>query len=157
MTFEFFTHASLGVQALYAVGYFVACFVSWYFLAAMDYALNSGQLGRDPFLFPFQCFAEELPCYWFGGKRRRVEFIKSRCGGNGTFCGQKRSFTHEEIRASNLCEVVFWEMCGGRFSFWSEHSCKFFLGPFLVLFILLLCLVGLVLLPFRWLYDAVVG
>lgn len=124
------------MSALQVLLYLVSCLVSWYLLAGLNYGLNSGQLGRHPFFFPFQCFAEDIKCYWFGGQKHRVEFIKSRCGGEGSFCGSRRSYTHQEIRDGNLYEEVFWAMCGGRISFWSQHIAAFFLGLALIALLL---------------------
>lgn len=152
---QYLTHLSSAALALHVIGYLVAGFISWYLLSALNYGLNSGQLGRHPYLFPFQCFVEELPCYWFGGKKHRIEFIKCRCHGNGTFLGSKRSFDHKEIRENNLYEVVFWEMCGGRISFWGGHLFQFFFGPPLTAMLLLMSLVGFLLLPVRWLFGKV--
>src|SRR3989338_7840389 len=123
--------------------YLVTCFISWYLLAGLNYGLNSGQLGRHPYLFPFQCFAEDVKCYWFDGQKHRIEFIKSRSNGKGWFLGSKRSYSHQEIRDSNLYEEVFWSMCGGRISFWSEHALYFFLGPALIVFLLAGAVIGL--------------
>lgn len=124
--------------------YLVACPVGWYLLAGLSYGLNGGQLGRHPLFFPFQCFAEDIKCYWFGGQKHRVEFIRSRCNGNGSMCGWKRSYNFEEIRNNNLYEEVFWEMCGGRISFWSKHVLYFFLGPILLAFLLARAVIGLI-------------
>lgn len=152
MPFEYITHVSPTMLALCTVGYLLVCFVSWYLLATMNYGLNGGQLGRHPYLFPFQCFAEEWRCYWFGGKKHRIEFIKCRCRGNGSFCGFKRSFTHQEIRENNLYEEAFLEMCGGGPSFWGGNLFLFFFGPLIVVLALLMGLVGwLVIFPIRWL------
>ena len=153
MTLEFIAHASPAMIALYVVVYLTACFVAWYFLLTFDYAINGGQLGRHPLWFPFECFAEELPCYWFGGKQHRIEFIRSRCNGDGVFCGWRRSFTYEETRKNNLYEMVFWEMCGGRFSFWGEQLLQFFFGPLFIAILLCAILIGLVLLSVRWLLE----
>ena len=121
------------------IGYYlVACFVSWYLLAGATYALNSGQLGRGRYLFPFQCFAEDIKCHWIGGQEHRIEFIKSRCYGEGTFCTSKRSYSHQEVRDNNLYEEVFWEMRGSRTFFWSQHFLYFFLGPILLVSILVI-------------------
>ena len=124
---------------------FIVCSAAWYLLAAFDYALNSGQLGRHRYFFPFQCFAEEVRCYWFGGKKYRIDFIKSRVGTyDGCMMSSKRSYSHQEIRDNNLYEEVFWAMCGGRISFWSEHILYFFLGPVLIELLLAGAIVGLI-------------
>ncbi|KKR02676.1 MAG: hypothetical protein UT29_C0001G0156 [Candidatus Yanofskybacteria bacterium GW2011_GWA1_39_13] len=132
------------MSELQIILYLIACPIGWYLLASLDYGLNGGQLGRHPFLFPFECFAEDIKCYWFGGQKHRVEFIRSRCVGEGSFCGSKRSYTHKEIRESNLYEEVFWAMCGGRISFWSQQILYLFLGPVFIGFLLAGAIIGLI-------------
>lgn len=124
--------------------YLLACPFGWYLLAGLSYWLNGGQFGRHPFFFPFQCFAEDIKCYWLGGQKHRIKFIRSRCNGNGIMSGSKRSYDFEEIRNNNLYEEVFWEMCGGRISFWGEHVLYFFLGPVLIAALLAGVVIGLI-------------
>ena len=131
-------------MALSITIYLVVCFASWCLLAGLSYGLNGGQLGRHPFFFPFQCFAEDIKCYWLDGQKHRIEFIKSRSNGNGAFCGSKRSYDHQEIRDNNLYEEVFWAMCGGRISFWSEHVLYFFLGPVFIALLVVGAVIGLI-------------
>ena len=130
------------MTTLWVVLYLLACPVGWYLIAVMNYGLNSGQLGRHPYLFPFECFAEEIKCYWFGGQKYRVDFIKQRCYGNGVFCGYRRSYDHQEIREKNLYEEVFWAMMGGRISFWGGHLITFLFGPILVAIFITAALLG---------------
>lgn len=113
--------------------YLLACPMGWYAISLLHYGLNGGQPGRHPYFFPFQCFAEEIKCYWFGGQKYRIEFIKEQCYvDDGVFCGYRRSYNHREIREKNLYEEVFWAMMGGRISFWGGHLFSFFFGPMLV-------------------------
>ncbi|MES2214361.1 MAG: hypothetical protein V4465_03185, partial [Patescibacteria group bacterium] len=72
------TWANAGIWTLAGIGYLTICFIGWYLLATFNYGMNSGQLGRHPLLFPFECFAEELRCYLPGGKEHRIHFIKDR-------------------------------------------------------------------------------
>lgn len=113
------------------LGYLFMSFLCWYILYAIDCSLNSGQLGRHPILFPFECFIEELPCRIRNGKQARIDFIKKLIGdeGDGSMCGSKRSYRYEEIRENNLHEEVFFNMLGGHFGFWSMHLLYFALWP----------------------------
>jgi hypothetical protein len=137
------------------IGFLTICLASWYVLAGFGYSLNSGQLGRDPYLFPFQCFAEALPCYWFGGKEHRTQFIKKRIGIScqGWMISSKRPYSYDEIRKDNLYEEVFWAMCGGRFSFWFGHFFGFFFGPIFLLGVMILMVVLLPIFIFRYLIS----
>ena len=150
---QFLAHVSGVMLVVCGSGYLIACFVTWYLLAALNYSLNGGQLGRHRLWFPFQCFTEEIRCYWFGGKTHRIEFIKSRCDGDGFFISSKRSFTHQEVRDNNLYETVFWGMCGGRLSFWTEHSIYFLFGPLFVSALFAAVLIGIVMSRARWLFG----
>jgi len=127
--------------------YLIACPIGWYLFTALEYALNGGQLGHHPLFFPFQCFAEDIKCYWFGGQKHRLEFIRLRCEGDGSFGGSTRSYTYREVRDNNLYEEVFWEMCGGKISFWSRHVSYFFLGPVPVVFLLAIAVTALIVWP----------
>lgn len=137
--------------------YLIVCFASWYQIATLSYGLNSGQLGRHPYLFPFQCFAEDLKCYWFGGQKYRIEFIRSRCEGDGTFASSKGNYSFKDVREKNLYEEVFWAICGGRISFWVEHSTYFLFGWVLIVAFVVVSIVCSVLnvvifLPIRTLF-----
>ncbi len=129
--------------------YLALCLVGWYFLAGFDYAMNSGQLGRHPRWFPFQCFAEEVRCYLPGGRKYRVDFIKTRVRGwDGVMACSSKSYTYQEIREKGLYEEVFFAMLGGYARFWSSHLFSFFVSPFLALFLLVLGVIKFVLSPF---------
>lgn len=132
------------MSEFWTVIYLVACPIGWYLLAGLQYGLNGGQLGRQPYLFPLECFVEEIKCYWFGGQKHRIEFIKEQCGGEGVFCGSRRSYTHQEIRENNLYEEVFWAMMGGRVSFWGGQFLTFFFGPALIVILLVAIVVGII-------------
>ena len=124
------------VLVLALVGYITIGLVNWYFLTGFEYGMNSGQLGRNPYLFPFQCFVEHLPCHLPDGKKHRIEFIRARVGNyNGCMIGKSKSYSFEDIREKNFYEEVYWQMCGSNFSFWATHSSYVFLWPiFTVLF-----------------------
>ena len=133
-----------GVYSL--IGYLVVCFLSWYAIQALNYGLNSGQLGRHWLLFPFQCFLEDLRCYLPSGKVHREAFIRDRVRDwDGIMIGRSRSYDHKEIRQNNLYEEVFYEMRGGGLGFWLSNIVYFFFGPLAIAFFIALILVSWVL------------
>ncbi|MBP9759849.1 MAG: hypothetical protein KBD24_00585 [Candidatus Pacebacteria bacterium] len=132
--------------------YVVTCILGWYIVAGIGYSMNSGQLGRSKWFFPFECFIEELPCYLPGGRRHRIAFIKDRVGNHeGTMAGLRRLWTYQQIRKSANYEEVFFEMMGGRFRFWSYHASVFILGPlFVCLALILLIVIGIRIIAHRF-------
>lgn len=132
------------------IGYLVFCLGSWYLIAGLDYAMNSGQLGRSKWLFPFECFLEEVKCHLPGGQQYRIAFIKDRVRDwNGFMIGRSRNWSHSEIRWKKQHEDVYFDMMGGHLSFWSYHFTCFF-GGFLILglYLALLFILMLINLPY---------
>lgn len=100
----------------------------WYVTSAFTYGMSSGQLGRHAYLYPFQCFLEDLPCYLPFGRKYREEFIRSRTHGSGTMCGRKKAYSFDEIRKNNLYNEVFYQMCGTHSDFYISHLGRFLFG-----------------------------
>ena len=133
----------LGTWWFWTVYAIVGCFV-WYAANFFEYGLNSGQLGHHPFLFPFQCFVEDLPCYLPFGKERRIAFIKERMSGSdhGSFLSDKAGYDYVEIREKNLYEEVFWSMMGGRMSYFGRHLLYSIGWPVTIILLLIVMLFG---------------
>lgn len=110
----------------------VACILvgiaGWYVISAFTYGMSSGQLGRHAYLYPFQCFLEDLPCYLPFGRKYREEFIRSRTHGSGIMCGRKKAYSFDEIRKNNLYNEVFYQMCGTHSDFYISHLGRFLFG-----------------------------
>ncbi len=110
-----------GLLAL--VGYVVVGIFLWYLVQSWRYGINSGQLGHSPYLYPVECFLEELVCYLPGGKKERIAFIDDRMAGTsgGAMLGFNRSYDHEVIRRDQCQNEVFYQMSGGPVHFWFMH------------------------------------
>ncbi|MDB5258083.1 MAG: hypothetical protein JWM14_2778, partial [Chitinophagaceae bacterium] len=129
------TGIAIGVWVLATTGYLSICFIGWYLLAAFNYGMNSGQLGRHRWLFPFECFAEEVVCYLPGGKQHRINFITQRIGDWEGFMvsgSAGKSWSYEEIREKGIHEEVFYGMVGSHFGFWSTTFLTFFGSPIIL-------------------------
>lgn len=129
------------VASLALVGYLTCGLIWWYVMGFMNYGLNSGQLGRHPYLFPIECFLEHLPCYLPNGKEHRIKFIKSRVReGEGFMISldSGKSWTNKEIIEKGSYEEVFYGMLGGPFYFWFYHLGNFLAWPVPVVLFLII-------------------
>jgi len=80
----------------------VAGLIFWYFIYGLNCALNSGQLGRHWFFFPFQCFWDEIKWNFPGGKAHYIKINIVGSFEDGSVCGSKRTWSFREIRERNL-------------------------------------------------------
>lgn len=111
----------------YVPWYVVAAFASaapvgWYAINALEYGLNSGQLGRGKW-WVFECFWEELLQNLPGGLERKVEKLKQMVGPyhprvDGVFCSGSGSWRYNDLREHGGWEECARAMFGGPVYFW---------------------------------------
>jgi hypothetical protein len=136
-------NSTLWVFALFSfMGYVTLSVIGWYLLSSATYALNGGQMGRSRWLFPFECFFEDLPCYLPGGRKHRVAFIENIARNQESITGHTRSWSHHEIQYLKNYEEIFFDVREGRFVFWVSHLFKFLFGSLVVLAVVCLLIVS---------------
>ncbi len=131
---------------LSTIGYLIICFMGWYFLTSVGYALRSGRLSRGRWTLAFECFREIAPCYLPGGQKHRIRWANQQLhSSNGHLFGIKRNWNYQEAVEQDLFEDIFYDFNGGHFSFWFTHGLAFILGPAVIAFILVWLIAGAVL------------
>lgn len=76
---------------------------AWWCLYGFESYLNGGDVGRNRFLFPFQCFWGEVLWNLPGG---HAAFAKKAVGrSNGIILGHRRSWHYAEVREKDLYEA----------------------------------------------------
>lgn len=102
-------------------------FCFWYFVSGLDCWCNSGGIGFNQFLMPFQWFWQSLLWTLPGAARRKGEYIKEYIEGDDygrMYCGDK-TWSYSEIREQNAYEIVGCHRLPG----WKYFLCTHVLVP----------------------------
>ncbi len=91
---------SITFNELLFLGFFL---LIWYLYNGLEYFLNSGNLGRHRYFFPFQCALEDFKLYSPFGREKRKKFIKDRLPLRGfdSIITTKKLWTVKDVTDSN--------------------------------------------------------